>query len=261
MVGGEDEAVKPLEPISSRSRRRTATRTSRSGRGALREDDPQRDRVRPDAGLRRGLRDHGALRVRPRHVSRSRASGGTARSSAPGCSSCCTRPSRPTAPKLEDIAPWVEDSGEGRWTINEAINENARAGDRGVALRTLRLPGRDQVLGQGRRRAPQPVRRPRGASRRARQGRAGPALMAVATRQRTRCSRAPGPAHARSVRARDLRRLGRPDTAQALPRALLARVPEPAPGALRDRRRRAHRGDRRRLPAADEAGGCRARPR
>jgi 6-phosphogluconate dehydrogenase len=27
-------------------------------------------------------------------------------------------------PKLEDIAPYVEDSGEGRWTINEAINEN-----------------------------------------------------------------------------------------------------------------------------------------
>ena len=26
--------------------------------------------------------------------------------------------------KLDDIAPYVEDSGEGRWTINEAINEN-----------------------------------------------------------------------------------------------------------------------------------------
>jgi 6-phosphogluconate dehydrogenase len=26
--------------------------------------------------------------------------------------------------KLEDIAPYVEDSGEGRWTINEAMNEN-----------------------------------------------------------------------------------------------------------------------------------------
>jgi 6-phosphogluconate dehydrogenase len=25
---------------------------------------------------------------------------------------------------LDDIAPYVEDSGEGRWTINEAINEN-----------------------------------------------------------------------------------------------------------------------------------------
>jgi 6-phosphogluconate dehydrogenase len=29
--------------------------------------------------------------------------------------------------KLEDIAPYVEDSGEGRWAINEAINENVPA--------------------------------------------------------------------------------------------------------------------------------------
>jgi 6-phosphogluconate dehydrogenase len=29
--------------------------------------------------------------------------------------------------KLEDIAPYVEDSGEGRWTITEAINENVPA--------------------------------------------------------------------------------------------------------------------------------------
>ena len=29
--------------------------------------------------------------------------------------------------KLDDIAPFVEDSGEGRWTINEAINENVPA--------------------------------------------------------------------------------------------------------------------------------------
>src|SRR5881396_2949140 len=29
--------------------------------------------------------------------------------------------------KLEDIAPYVEDSGEGRWTIHEAIAENVPA--------------------------------------------------------------------------------------------------------------------------------------
>jgi 6-phosphogluconate dehydrogenase len=29
--------------------------------------------------------------------------------------------------KLDDIAPYVEDSGEGRWTINEAINESVPA--------------------------------------------------------------------------------------------------------------------------------------
>ncbi len=34
--------------------------------GPLREDGPQRHRVRPDAGLRRGLRDHARQRLRPR---------------------------------------------------------------------------------------------------------------------------------------------------------------------------------------------------
>jgi 6-phosphogluconate dehydrogenase len=29
--------------------------------------------------------------------------------------------------RLDDIAPYVEDSGEGRWTINEAINANVPA--------------------------------------------------------------------------------------------------------------------------------------
>jgi 6-phosphogluconate dehydrogenase len=29
--------------------------------------------------------------------------------------------------KLDDVAPWVEDSGEGRWTIHEAIAENVPA--------------------------------------------------------------------------------------------------------------------------------------
>jgi len=27
----------------------------------------------------------------------------------------------------EDVAPYVEDSGEGRWTVNEAINESVPA--------------------------------------------------------------------------------------------------------------------------------------
>ena len=42
--------------------------------------------------------------------------------------------------QLDDIAPYVEDSGEGRWTINEAINENVPVpGDQRRALRPLRL--------------------------------------------------------------------------------------------------------------------------
>ena len=55
---------------------------------------------------------------------RSPASGATARSSARGCSSCCTRRSRRRARDLEKIRGYVEDSGEGRWTIAEAIAED-----------------------------------------------------------------------------------------------------------------------------------------
>ena len=55
------------------------------------------------------------------------------------------------------------------------------------------------------------------------------------------------------MRARDLRRLRRPDEAQALPGALLARVAPLAARAHRDRRRRAHGGERRQLPRGDEA--------
>ena len=71
-----------LLPDGRRRRRRGRAGSSRSSvdlapedgyahvgavrRGPLREDGPQRDRVRPDAGLRRGLRGDEGVRVRPR---------------------------------------------------------------------------------------------------------------------------------------------------------------------------------------------------
>ena len=60
---------------------------------------------------------------------------------------------------------------------------------------------------------------------------------------------------------RHLRRVGRPRAAQADAGALLARLPAPAARAVRDRRRGAQRGDRRRLPRADEGGGAALRAR
>ena len=129
---------------------------------------------------------------------------------------------------LDDIAPYVEDSGEGRWTINEAINANVPVpGDQRRALRPLRLAPRDRLLGQGAGRAAQPVRRPRGQGGQGGEGEAvseaeNPLLEGL------RLRRSPD-----AVRDRDLRRLGRPDAAEDLPRALLARVPPPAAGALR----------------------------
>jgi 6-phosphogluconate dehydrogenase len=47
-------------------------------------------------------------------------------------------------PKLEEIAPYVEDSGEGRWTINEAINENVPAPVIAASL-FARFASRDEI--------------------------------------------------------------------------------------------------------------------
>ena len=46
--------------------------------------------------------------------------------------------------KLDDIAPYVEDSGEGRWTITEAINENVPAPVISAAL-FARFASRDDL--------------------------------------------------------------------------------------------------------------------
>src|SRR5919199_1144752 len=45
---------------------------------------------------------------------------------------------------LDDIAPYVEDSGEGRWTINEAINENVPVPVIAAAL-FARFASRDEI--------------------------------------------------------------------------------------------------------------------
>ena len=46
--------------------------------------------------------------------------------------------------RLEDIAPYVEDSGEGRWTITEAINENVPAPVISASL-FARFASRDEI--------------------------------------------------------------------------------------------------------------------
>jgi 6-phosphogluconate dehydrogenase len=46
--------------------------------------------------------------------------------------------------KLEDIAPYVEDSGEGRWTITEAMNENVPAPVIAASL-FARFASRDEI--------------------------------------------------------------------------------------------------------------------
>ena len=69
----------------------------RPGRGALRQDGPQRDRVRHDAGLRRGLRDHARESDYGLDLGKISNCGPRIASSARGCSSCSRGRSRPRA--------------------------------------------------------------------------------------------------------------------------------------------------------------------
>ena len=67
----------------------------------------------------------------------------TARSFAAGCSSSSYSAFEQEGSELEGIAGYVEDSGEGRWTIFEAIDESVPAPvHRALALRPLRRPAR-----------------------------------------------------------------------------------------------------------------------
>ena len=105
MVGGDEEPVQRLEPVFRGARARGRLRARRRvRRRPLHEDGPQRDRVRADAGLRRGLRGDDAAPSSTSTCTRSPASGATARSSARGCSSSCTRRSSSRAAELEKIA-------------------------------------------------------------------------------------------------------------------------------------------------------------
>ncbi len=74
--------------------------------------------------------------------------------------------------------------------------------------------------------------------------------------------RARDPAQTGSLCARRVRRLGRPDEAEALPGALRARIPRPPPRSVRGHRRGTHRADHEAVPDRDPGRGqaVRARP-
>ena len=63
---------------------------------------------------------------------------------------------------LDDIAGYVEDSGEGRWTINEAIEAAVPVPAIAASLFARLVAPRHQLRGEGVGGAPQPVRRSRG---------------------------------------------------------------------------------------------------
>ena len=98
MVGGDSEAVAAARAdLHVAGARRRLPPCRRPGCRALREDGPQRHRVRPDAGLRRGLRDHARVRRTRSTSRRSPSCGCRARSSGRGCSSLPRGRSRRTA--------------------------------------------------------------------------------------------------------------------------------------------------------------------
>ena len=69
---------------------------------------------------------------------------------------------------LDDIAGFVQDSGEGRWTVEEAINEDVRFGDRGRAVRPFLVASGRELRREGLGRAPRAIRRPRDQNKRRR---------------------------------------------------------------------------------------------
>ena len=105
----------------AQARGRVRLRARRPGRRRpLRQDGPQRHRVRPDARLRRGLRAAGRLGAGDQRARRRSSRGARAPSSSPGCSTCSTGRSTRTRPWTA-IKGYADDTGEGRWTVEEAI--------------------------------------------------------------------------------------------------------------------------------------------
>ena len=153
-----------LRRPAARGPARGGLRARRRGRRrALREDGAQRHRVRPHAGLRRGLRAPRGPGPRHRRDRHPQGVDPRAPSCGPGCSTCWSPRSRRTRTSRA-IDDWVEDSGEGRWTVDEAIDQAVPLPVISAALfarfssRQVRLP-RDE----GRRGAAPAVRWPRGA--------------------------------------------------------------------------------------------------
>ena len=169
MVGGADDDVAQRACRSSTPSSRegeSGLRPRRRGRcRPLRQDGPQRHRVRPDAGLRRGLRaargERASIDRRPR---RSSSPGARAPSCAPGCSTCwCAalrgrpraRPSSTATPRTPARA-----GGPSRRPSRLRVPLPVISA---VAVRPVRLAAGRLAGDEGGRGAAQPVRRPRGA--------------------------------------------------------------------------------------------------
>ena len=172
-VWGLDERLRPdgrrrrratwprSRPSSSRSPRANGfAHVGPVGAGPLHEDGPQRHRVRDDAGLRRGLRDPRLPAISTSTPWRRCSRGRRAASCGRGCSTCwCT--ALDETPGFEGIRGVAADSGEGRWTVNEAVRLGVAAPVISAALFARFVSqDEDQLDDEGHRRPAPPVRRP-----------------------------------------------------------------------------------------------------
>ena len=156
---------------------------------------------------------------------------------------------------LADIAGYVEDSGEGRWTVEEAVDSAVPLPVITAALYARFASRQDESFAAK-----------INAALRAQFG--GHAVKKNADdRDSDAATENPlleglGPAaDSRALRARHLRRVGRPHAAQDLPGPLRARHQAPPARALRHRRRRSLGPERRGVPRPDGTRRARVRPR
>ena len=128
MVGGDDAAVEPLEPVFT---------TLAPEGGYLHVGGPGAGHYvkMVHNGIEYGLMQAYAEGFEIMHASRLRARpradrrdvDARARSCARGCSSCCGRAFASEGQDLAHLKGWVADSGEGRWTVQEAIDRDVPA--------------------------------------------------------------------------------------------------------------------------------------
>ena len=143
-------------PAAPARHRLAALRPER--RRAFRQDDPQRHRVRNDAGLRRGLCAAGGGKDRSSTSApgRDRRHGSVVRSWLLDLSPRSSRKTRPAAHRAGR-----PDSGEGRWTRSNRWSWACRAGDHHGADGALFQPGQVRLRKKAARHDARQVRRPR----------------------------------------------------------------------------------------------------
>ena len=165
MAGGTDEAVARLEPALDDARAATNgwAHVGPSGAGHFVKMVHNGIEYGLMQAYAEGFEVMNALASSTSTSRRSRASGATARSCARWLLELLRAALEQHGNDLDDFAGYVEDSGEGRWTLHEAIDEDVPAPVISAALYARFASRQDEsVRGQGRRRPAARIRRPRG---------------------------------------------------------------------------------------------------